>query len=168
MFAAAREPKTHFPPLLCRPWAALPARTTLESRTSCALSSRVFAVAKPGGSFRSLRLESLLPAHVGQPYRTPECLHFRLCTFGTLLRTARLNLSTPVIRYFARVATLLFCVAFVSSFSSAAPVRSQHPQDNPSGQTNIPRTSEPSPAGEVQPRQKKLWHSERSGRRSKR
>jgi hypothetical protein len=53
MFTPSREPKTHFPPLPCRPWlldvafhefpsstalAAQPARTTIESRTSCALS----------------------------------------------------------------------------------------------------------------------------------
>jgi hypothetical protein len=53
MFTPAREPKIHFPPLPCRPWqldvalhefpsntalAAQPARTTIESRTSCALS----------------------------------------------------------------------------------------------------------------------------------
>ena len=171
MFTPAQESKRHFPPLPCRPWqsdlalhelpsytapAALPARTTLESRTSCALSSLVFAVAQPGGSFRPLRAEPLLPAHVGQTYRTPERLRFALCTFGILLRAARLNLSTPLIRCFARVALILFCVAFVSSFSSAAPVRSPHPQDSPSGQTNVPRTSGPSPAGEVQPRPKSL------------
>jgi len=55
---------------------------------------------------------------------------------------------------FARVATIFFCVAFFNSFSSAAPLRSQHPQDNPSGQTKVARASEPSPAGEAQPPQK--------------
>lgn len=87
--------------------AALQARTALESRTSCALSSLVFPVAQPRSSFRSLRVEPLLLAHAGQTYTTPECLHFALCTFGTLLRTVRLNLSTPMICCFARVATLL-------------------------------------------------------------
>lgn len=86
--------------------AALQARTALESRTSCALSSLVFPVAQPRSSFRSLRVEPLLLAHAGQTYTTPECLHFA-CTFGTLLRTVRLNLSTPMICCFARVATLL-------------------------------------------------------------
>ena len=53
MFTPAREPKIHFPPLPCQPWqldvtlhefpsntalAAQPARTTIKSRTSCALS----------------------------------------------------------------------------------------------------------------------------------
>jgi len=149
MFTPAQEPKTHFPPLPCRPWpldvalrdlpsntgpAALPARTKPESPTSCALSLLVFPVAQPGGSFRSL--------------------HFALRTFDTLLRTAHLNLSTLMFCRFARVATLLFCVAFFNSFSSAARVRSQHPQDDPSGQTKLSRASEPSPAGEAQPRQK--------------
>ena len=169
MFSPARESKTHFPLLARRPWqldvtlrdlpsnrapAALPARTKLEPLTSCALSSLVFPLAQPGGSFRSLRFEPLLLAHVGQTYTTPECLHFALHTFGNLLRTARLNLSTPTISRFARVATLLFCVALFNSFSSAAPVPSQHPHDNPSGQTNVPRAPEPSLAGEAQPRQK--------------
>jgi len=169
MFVPARESKTHFPLLARRPWqldltlrdlpsnsapAALPARTKLEPLTSCALSSLVFPLPQPGGSFRSLRFEPLLLAHVGQTYTTPECLHFALRTFGNLLRTARLNLSTPTISRFARVATLLFCVALFNSFSSAAPVPSQHPHDNPSGQTNVPRAPEPSLAGEAQPRQK--------------
>ena len=126
MFVPARESKTHFPPLARRPWqldvtlrdlpsntasAALPARTKLEPLASCAPSSLVFPLAQPGGSFRSLRFEPLLLAHVGQTYTTPECLHFALHTFGNLLRTARLKLSTPTISRFARVATLLFCVA---------------------------------------------------------
>jgi Carboxypeptidase regulatory-like domain len=162
MFTPPREPKAHFPPLPCRPWLldvalnkiALLTRTTLESHTSCALSSLVSPVAQPGGAFRSLRVDPLVREHVGQTYTTRECLHFALRTFSTPLRTARLSLSTPMICYFARVATLLFCVAFVNSSSSTAPVRSQDPQDNPSRQTNVPRTSEPSPAGEAQSRQK--------------
>jgi len=169
MFVPARESKTHFPPLARRPWqldvtlrdlpsntapAALPARTKLEPLTSCAPSSLVFPLAQPGGSFRSLRFEPLLLAHVGQTYTTPECLHFALHTFGNLLRTARLKLSTPTISRFARVAGLLFCVALFNSFSSATPVPSQHPHDNQSGQTNVPTAPEPSLAGEAQTRQK--------------
>jgi hypothetical protein len=169
MFSPARESKAHFPLLARRPWqldvtlrdlpsntapAALPARTKLEPLTSCALSSLVFPLAQPCGSFRSFRFEPLLLAHVGQTYTTPECLHFALRTFGNLLGTARLNLSTPTISLFAQVATLLFCVALFNSFSSAAPVPSQHPHDNPSGQTNVPRAPEPSLAGAAQPRQK--------------
>jgi hypothetical protein len=69
---------------------------------------------------RLLDYGPLLLAHVGQTYTTPECLHFALRTFGNLLRTARLNLSIPTISRFARVATLLFCVALFNSFSSAA------------------------------------------------
>ena len=169
MFTPAREPRIHFPPLPCRPWqldvalhefpsntalAAQPARTTIEFRTSCALSWLVFPVAQPAGSFRSLHFEPFRLARVSQTYTTTECLHFALSIFGTLLRTARLNLSTPMISRFAGVATLLFCVAFFNSFSAAAPVRSQRPQDNQSGQTKAARASEPSPASEAQPRPK--------------
>jgi hypothetical protein len=169
MFAPALESKTHFPLLTRRPWqlhvtlrdlpsntapAALPARAKLEPLTSCAPSWLVFPLAQPGGSSRSLRFEPLLLIHVGQTYTTLQCLHFAWRTFGNLLRTARLNLSTPTVSRFARVATLLFCVALSNSFSSAAPVPSQNPHDNPSGQTNVPRAPEPSLAGEAQPRHK--------------
>lgn len=78
---------------------------------------------------------------------TPECLQFALCTFGTLLGTARLNRSTRRISHFARLASLLFCVAFLNSFSFAAPVKSQHAQDEP-------ESTEPSAADEAQPQQK--------------
>src|SRR5215471_3841318 len=169
MFAAARESKTHFPQLARRPWQVdvtlrdllsnttavpLPARTKPDSPVSCAPSSLALPVVQPGGCFRSLRFEPFRLARVGQTYTIPERLHFALCTLGTLLRTALLNLSTPMICRFARVATIFFCVAFFNSFSSAAPLRSQHPQDNPSGQTKVARASEPSPAGEEQPPQK--------------
>jgi hypothetical protein len=143
MFAPALESKTHLPLLTRRPWhatlrdlpsntapAALLARAKLEPLTSCALSSLVFPLAQPGGSFRSLRFEPLLLIHVGQTYTTRECLCFALRTFGNLLRTARLNPSIPTISRFARAAALLFCVALFNSFSSAAPVTSQHPHDN--------------------------------------
>jgi len=59
-----------------------------------------------------------------------------------------------MISRFARVATLLFCFAHLNSFSSVAAGPSQQPQDNSSGQTNVPRVPEPSPTGEAQARQK--------------
>jgi len=71
-----------------------------------------------------------------------------------LVPTAGRNLSTPMISRFARVATLLFCFAHLNSFSSVAAGPSQQPQDNSSGQTNVPRVPEPSPTGEAQARQK--------------
>ena len=101
MFTPAREPKTHFPPLPCRPWpldvalhelpsntapAARPARIKPESPTSCALSLLVFPVVQPGGPFRPLQFEPFRLARVGQTYTTPKCLHFALRTFGTPLR----------------------------------------------------------------------------------
>jgi hypothetical protein len=169
MFAAARESKTHFPSLARRPWqlgvalrdlasnsapAALLARTEPESATSGVLSLLVFPVAQPGRSFRSLDFSPFRVVRIGQNYTTPECLHSALCTFGTLLGTARLNLSTPMICGFARVVTLLCCVAFFNSFSSAAPVPSQSPHDKLSGPANVSRAPEPALSGEAPPQRK--------------
>src|SRR5215469_10743997 len=100
MSAAAQVSKTHFSRLARRPWQldvilrdlianTSPARTTLESPASCALSSLVFTGAQAVGSFRFLAFEPSILAYVGQTYTTPECSYFALRALGSLLATAR-------------------------------------------------------------------------------
>jgi hypothetical protein len=100
MFVPARESETHFPLLARRPWqldvalrdlpsntasAALPARTKPEPLTSCALSSLVFPLAQPGGSFRSLASSRCFSPTSARPTRlqsacTLRCTPLAICS----------------------------------------------------------------------------------------
>jgi Carboxypeptidase regulatory-like domain len=162
MSATARESKTRFPLLAC--WAfrlnvalrkvltnvsptVRPLRAKRESPISCVLRSPVFVLAQPGGFFFFRRFRPLLRARIGQTYTTPEWLYCALRILRNLLRTTPKNLSTRMISRSAAATTLLFCLTLFPSFCSAAPAPSQQGLDDPSGQTNIPASPEPSLPG---------------------
>jgi hypothetical protein len=168
MSAPVRESKTSCPPWTHRSFrsdvalrnllrntalTAPPARATRESPTSCALPSPTFPLAQHHGSFFSLRFEPWLLARVGETYTTPEWVHRALHALGNLLRTTRLNLSTPVISRAVAVAALFFGVTLANSLcvEAATPLL---PHDDPPGQTNAAWTSEPSLPGAAPPQQK--------------
>jgi hypothetical protein len=150
MSAPVRESKTSFPPWTRRPFrsdvvprnllrnsapTAPPAKAKRESRTSRALPSPTFPLARHRGSFFSLALWLL--ARVGETYATPEWVHHALHTLGNLRRTTRLNLSTPVITRAVAVAALFFRMTLVNSLSVEA-ATPQLPHDDPLSQTNVP------------------------------
>jgi Carboxypeptidase regulatory-like domain len=159
MSATARESKTRFPLLACWPFrldvglrkvltnvlpTARPSRAKRESPISCVLRSPVFLLAQPGGFFLFRRFGPLLRARLGQTYATSEWVCCALRILRNLLRTTPQNLSTQMVSRSAAATTLFFCLALFPWFCSAAPAPSQQGLDDPSGQTNVPASPEPS------------------------
>jgi hypothetical protein len=149
MSAPARELKTRFPTLASQPFRLNVALRELPSNTA-----PTAAPAQLGGTFFSLRLESLLLARIGQTYTRSEWLRCASRALLNLLRTTRRNLSTPVISRSATVAALFSCVTLVNCFSFAAAAPSQYFNHDPSGQASVPTAPEPSLLGGAQPQQK--------------
>jgi hypothetical protein len=149
MSAPARGLKTRFPTL-----ASLRFRLNVALRKLPKNTAPTAAPAQLGGTFFSLRLESLLLARVGQTYTTSEWLRCASRALLNLLRTSRRNLSTPVIYRSVIVAALFSCVTLINSFSFVAAAPSQYFNDDPSGQASVPTAPEPSLLGGAQPQQK--------------
>ena len=165
MSATARESKTRFPFLACWPFrsdvalrrglvspTARPSRAKRESLISCVLRSLVFLIAKPGGFFFFRRFGPLLRARLGQTNSAPEWLYCALRILRNLPRTTPPNL---LVSRSAVATTLLFCLALLPSFCSAAPAPPQQGVDDPPGPTNVPASPEPALPGRVKSEEKR-------------
>jgi len=170
MSAAAPESKTRFPLLGCRPFrvdvafskvltnvspTARPSSERREPLISRVLRSPAFPLAQPGSFFFFRRFEPLLCTRIGQTYTTPEWLYCALRILCNLLGSTVPNLSTRMISRSAAATTLFSCLTLFPSFCSAAPAPSQQRLEDPSGQTSVPASPEPSLPGGAKSEEKR-------------